>query len=190
MPNCDFYALWPDLGEVLGFIFAQPGWRLMELSSEPERPLREFRREQELLDAFPELESLAGPIHLQLYSEHMEGAVRIRRIDFKAKPKLPPTYRYESNGWGLIQLYLGFLRDGRLTPCHTNHNSEARALAWEPHGSDLGPVSAWNWAEVTRTSVRLNRFIRKLSADKSCSRPILKSAAEARARGLLQLSPN
>ena len=100
------------------------------------------------------------------------------------------TFRYDSRGWGLIQLYFGQLRNGRLSPCHTNHNSESRAKTWESTYRNLGSATKWDWKEVTRISGRLNRFIRGAAAAKEKSRPILRAAHEAQACGSLVLGPN
>jgi hypothetical protein len=44
MPNCDFYAAGDDFCSILDFVFAQPGWTLVELASLPDQPLRRVER--------------------------------------------------------------------------------------------------------------------------------------------------
>jgi hypothetical protein len=188
VPNCDFYALATDLVEVLEFIFAQPGWSLFELASVPDQPLREFHATRDVLDSYPSFDRLDRDRHFQLHCSTMGGHVSMRRIDFTPGAVPGATFRYNSEGWGLIQLYFGALRDGRLSPCHTNHNTQRRAEKWEPTYFDqLGPVAVWNWTEVTRVSGRLNRFIRSVSAAKLHSRPVLRAAHDAQVRGALVL---
>jgi hypothetical protein len=190
MPNCDFYALATDLVGVLDFIFAQPGWMLVELASQHDRPLREFHATQEVLAAYPSFDRLDPALYFHLYSPAMGGRVVHKRIDFNFGAVPDATFRYDAQGWGLIQLYFGRLRDGRLSPCHTNHNSERRAQNGESPSAvdEIGPVAAWSWAEVARVSGRLNRFIRKIAAGRIHSRPVLPAAHEAHARGALQLA--
>jgi len=184
LPNCDFYALGEDLHAVIGFVYSNPGWRLIELSSEPERELREFSSAVELFASYPEVGEQATSLHLQLYCESMRGQVRHRRIDLNPGAIPGATFRYSSEGWGLIQLYFGILRDGRLAPSHTNHNSARRAAAWESlDRGRLGPVSAWDWDEVARISRRLNRFIHAAAKEKEGSRPVLPVAQLARSAG-------
>jgi hypothetical protein len=190
MPNCDFYGVAPDLIEVLDFVFAQPGWQLVELASRHDQPLRTFLTTGEVLDGFPAFSSLSTPLHFQLYSKTMGGRVGQRRIDFNPGAVPGASFRYDSQGWGLIQLYFGRLRDGRLSSCHTNHNSEKRARAWTPTYSDepeMGSVEAWDWKEVTRISSRLNRFLKSRSPGKLHSRPILPNAWEAHTSREIQL---
>jgi hypothetical protein len=190
MPNCDFYALAPDLLELLDFVFAQPGWRLIELGSQHDRPLRTFRAVREVLDGFPTFSALSTPLHFHLYAEAMEGYVGSRRITFNRGAVPGATFRYDSQGWGLIQLYFGQLRDGRLSNCHTNHNSEQRARNWAPTYADdpeMGSVDSWNWKEVNRASSRLNRFLQRRAQGKIHSRPVLPAAWEAQGKGEVQL---
>jgi len=187
MPNCDFYATGEDFRGILEFVFAQPGWTLVELASVPDQPLRRFYS----ADAFMDAHDVArdGAL-LQLYSPDMGGSIIERRIDFTPGAVGDAKGRTDSTGWGLIQLYLSGERDGRIGLSHTNHNSEARARQWEPiSGDELGPVNAWDWTEVARISRRLNRHIRGLAVDKSGSRVILSNAAAGVARGA-SLSPN
>ena len=191
MPNCDFYALGTDLRTVIEFVFAQPGWQLVELCSEPDHDLREFRTLAELVATYPALAEQRTGLHFQLYSESMGGSVRKHRVDFKPGVMGGATFRYDSMGWGLIQLYFGILRNGRLSPCHTNHNSERRAQTWAlTEADELGPVAAWNWTEVTRISSRLNRFIRGNAKGKVGSRPIMPSALQASLSGTVEFALN
>ena len=43
MPNCDFYAVDRHFAPILDFLFAQPGWVLIESSSRHDERLRRFR---------------------------------------------------------------------------------------------------------------------------------------------------
>lgn len=152
--------------------------------------MRYFERTAELVAAFPGLGALDCFIHLMIHAERAGGAIVERRITYKPGAVKGATHRFDAGGWGLIQLYFGTMRKGRLTPSHTNHNTESRALAWSDTEHDLGPVSAWDFAEVTRASARLNRFIRKIAPRKLGSRPVLRAAAAALDSGGLELALN
>jgi hypothetical protein len=187
MPNCDFYAAGEDFRGILEFVFAQPGWTLVELASVPDQPLRRFQSADPLIGAHDLPRDGAW---LQLYSPDMGGNIIERHIEFNPGAVGDAKGRTDSAGWGLIQLYLVGERDGRIGLSHTNHNSEARARLWEPISMEaLGPVRAWNWTEVARTSGRLNRHIRGMAVDKSSSRVILPHAAARVADGAA-LAPN
>jgi hypothetical protein len=182
MPNCDFYAAGDDFSALLDFIFAQPGWLLGERYSVPDQPLRRFHSTSEVLEAYDLSNSHAL---LFLYTPELGGSITERRIELRPGSMGAAKGRWEAQGWGLIDFQLEEERDGHIALSHTNHNSEARARRWEPGGD----INSWNWAEVTRTSRRLNHYIRRISVSRSGSRVILPEAATRVAAGAL-LAPN
>ena len=107
MPNCDFYASGKDCIAVLDFVFAQPGWKLVELGSLPDQKLRTFRSTAEVLAAHPIGKRAT---HFQLHAPDMKGRVTARRINLDPGAVPGATHRYTSEGWGLIQLYFGAVR--------------------------------------------------------------------------------
>jgi len=192
MPNCDFYALSSDMVEVLDFVFAQPGWQLVELASRHDKPLRTFRATKGLIGGFPTFAKQTRALYFHLHAESMGGRITSTRINFDPGAVPGATHRYDSGGWGLIQLYFGHIRKGQLAASHTSHNSELRAKKWAPiyEGDGGDRVEEWNWPEVTRVSGRLNRFLRGRATGKRGSRPVLPSAWEAAERGELELALN
>lgn len=125
---------------------------------------------------------------MQLYTPAMGGTVRARRIALTPNAIPGASYRFVSQGWGLIQVYFGELRDKTLKNSHTNHNSETRATTWAPtYADEQDRVDDWNWSEVERISGRFNRQIRKLAVSKHGSRPVLRQAHELVQRGEIQL---
>jgi hypothetical protein len=180
VPNCDFYALAEDCRTVLDFVFAQDGWVLHELASQPDCKVRVFRATDDVFGAFD-----IGKIstHFQLHAPETGGRVKHRKIVFDAGAVPGATHRYTTEGWGLIQLYLGALRAGTLSSSHTNHNSETRAQTWSATVRTAPGPDAWDWDGVKRVSGKLVRFIRKLGVDKHGSRPILPAAHAAREAG-------
>lgn len=188
MPNCDFYALAADCRAVLDFIFEQDGWVLHELASRPNHKVRIFRSTAGVLEAH-KVGTVATYFHL--HAPEMGGRVIHRRIKFNPGAVKGATHRFDSEGWGLIQLYFGARRkDGSLTPSHTNHNSETRAQTWSKTYVDDPSPDEWDWAGVKRVSGQLIRFIRKTSLDKSGSRPILPAAHTAHEAGRVSLALN
>ena len=183
MPNCDFYAVGQDVRAILDFMFDQPGWLLIEHASRGDMPLRRFHSTEDVLTAF-DLERATA--HLHLYTPEMRGAIMEQRVVYQPGAVPGPTGRTDAGGWGLIQFYLAPADEQSIGVSHTNHNSEARARAWEPIGADrLGPVDAWDWQAVTRVSRRLNYQIRKLAVGRSSGRAILPEAAALVSRGAL-----
>lgn len=177
MPNCDFYAANLDHRAILEWLLANGECDIYELNSRPgmETVLFEKPQDFEKTYQFSEWEAIPSGMHLQLYVRKAKGSVGHRRIELKHAPP-EKAFRYTTQGWGLIQLYLEAPRKGILQASHTNHNSETRAKNWRDTISDMGEPEDWDWAEVTSFSRRLNTFIRKLAVDKIGSRPILPGA--------------
>ncbi|ODB99862.1 hypothetical protein A3197_05555 [Candidatus Thiodiazotropha endoloripes] len=178
MPNCDFYAVGGDLQKVLEFVFEELGCRVFELSSKPDTELREFRSAEEVmtLGGFGECIGNAHSVYLQLWAQSASGEVEIRKISLNPKACNGATFRYQIQGWGLIQLYLGGISKAGIIHSHTNHNSEKRAEKWASTYDELGAVSSWDWKVVNQVSSKLNRYIRKISVLKLNSRPVLPEA--------------
>lgn len=174
MPNCDFYAAGADYQLLLDFITSQTTCRVFELSSRPNRRVREF-------DGFAALEAskergTAWPPLLVLWPVSANANVRFRRVNVAAQGRRRAWWREEPEGWGLIQLYLSGPSGRSLAPSHTNHNTRARAQRWYATSPELGPISAWDFEAVARESARLNRFIRARAVDRLGSRPVLPGA--------------
>lgn len=181
MSNCDFYAANADALAVLGFVFGETDCRVFELSSAPGRDLQEFSSASDVAAAFDLGRCVGHETHsalLQLYSPGTQGPFSIRRIELSPEKCNGHTFRYEPNGWGLIQLYFGGVSGRGLHHSHTNHNSERRARKWaSTYDPQLGDVGAWDWGAVSRISRKINYHIRnRLAVGKHGSRPVLADA--------------
>ncbi len=178
MPNCDFYALEPDLEIVLDFVFEKAGCRVFEKYSEYGKALSEFRSVAELKGHHP-LGYCRGnsPSVLLMLLPESAGELVVEQIPKELiRPDEP--VRFAAGGWGLISLQLGGESPTGIVASCTNHNSEKRAMKWRETYEDVyGPPSAWDWALVESTSRRINSFIRKVGATKLGARPVLPAAA-------------
>lgn len=172
MPNLDFYAVDSDLLLILEFVMGHAGCTPFESYSTPGEPLKRFRAPQEVLDQLS-----ATPSHslgLMLHSPQMGGQYRVRR--FQLKTNSVQTWRETIEGWGLIQLELRGVTGRVLMPCHTNHNTEARARKWESTYPNFPPLAEWDFAQVSHISRQINTYIRKIAVVRFGARPILKGA--------------
>jgi len=180
VPNLDFYATSDNQSSVLSAMFDLGVFRVFEAYSEPDNELREFGAPEEIPDA------PFGP-HLMLYAVGSGPEPTARCIDLNPGVLGDATFRYECQGWGLIQLHFGcFFREPELRWSHTNHNTEKRAANWAEVGPEMDDPAQWNWTAVTRSSGALNRAIRKMAVDKIGSHPVLPRAAQLIARAGLK----
>ena len=186
MPNCDFYACGEDHRLILERLISEGQCEIWETYSNPGEECQRFTQIEDFPRSFgfSDWESVNAAIHLNLYPKDADGQFRSKRIELK-KPTAPDkAFRFATEGWGLIQLYLEPPRKGILQSSHTNHNSETRARNWYSTIPDMGDPGMWNWSAVNAFSRRLNSFIRKSAVDKIHSQVILPQAQAMRACGL------
>jgi hypothetical protein len=168
MANLDFYALGDDLRSLLAFLYAETDVVIYELSSRENCELRSFCTVSELAEAFDLGAYLTA--HLVLWSPSVRPRPLIERVDATKAPV--PFFRYAIRGAGLIQLYLGGVRDGVIHHSHFGHWNEARAK-YLPE--EL--VRDCDWAALRRLSGKTQRHIRgKCARFKLQSRPVLHQA--------------
>jgi hypothetical protein len=183
MPNLDFYAIGTDLDVVIDVAFAQTGCRIFESYSRPDHDIIEFTSADQLRAKLSP-EPIPGSAHqLTLQIVVPEGPFEIRRFAVNPDVCDGHAFRHSIEGWGLIQFYLGGSGIHGVINSHTNHNSMARARAWEPVHADLRPVDQWDWKAVGSVSSRINRMIHKLAVGKIGGRPVLPAAAAIIAAG-------
>jgi hypothetical protein len=170
MANLDFYALGDDLRRLFEFISAETDIIAYELSSEFDREPRCFRSLAEVEVVFSLGTHGAG--HLQLWSPSVMERPVIRPVELKVPGH---SFRYAVEGVGLMQLYLGGVKDRVIYHTHFGHWSEAGARQRSMHS-----VEDCNWRALAQLSGRIQRHIRrKLASAKLYARPILQQALSA-----------
>lgn len=181
MPNCDFYATPQDQAPLLDWLFAEGICKVFELSSQFDRPLKEFHSSTEVLSQFGRVYSngaLWHTVHLQLYVIGAGPAFEPRRVELNPNLCDGATFRYSAEGWGLVQLYLTAPTASGLNSSHTNHFKVKGAEKWAPLSPEKGAAELWDFKKIAAFSSRLNRQIKKLSVAKIGSRVILPNALE------------
>ncbi len=169
MALCDFYALGDDLRQIFQYLYAETDIVAYELSSEPERPLRQFHSLAEIESVFSLGRYRAGD--LQLWSPTVSALPVMRRVEIKYPT---PTFRYEVGGAGLMQLYLDGRKDGIIYHTHFGHWNEAGARERSIH-----PADDCDWRALAKLSRKIQYHIRKkLAAATFFARPVLRQALE------------
>jgi hypothetical protein len=173
--NLDFFAAEADQRAVLDFLFSSTDVRVFESYSEYSAELREFRSTDELATTFALGSDPHGNGHailLQLWSPAVMRDLTIRRFALDPAHCNGHTFRYNIEGGGLIQLYLGGVCGQVVTKSHYGHQSQVRAEAW---AVDDGV----NWEALKTLSNRIQYHVRKrLAAGKAASMPVLPQALE------------
>jgi hypothetical protein len=168
MANLDFYGLKGDLQKLLAFIYDETDIVVFELSSEFDREIRRFTSLKDLESTFNIGQMTKGQIHLQLWSVSVMKEPKPRRIKLTMKDH---SFRYAIEGAGLIQLYLGGLKENIIGETHYGH--------WNQAGAEercVLPTEDCDWEALKKLSGRLQRFIRGMAVAKIDSRVILPEA--------------
>jgi hypothetical protein len=144
MPNLDFYAVGSDFDDILAYVFDISGCRIFESYSAFGHDLMEFSCIESLKQklAVGVFSHDAESVLLQLVVPTATPLIQIRKLELSPDKCHGDSFRYQIEGWGLIQLYFGGIGPNGVVASHTNHNTLARALAWEATTPQLGSVNA------------------------------------------------
>jgi hypothetical protein len=152
----DFYADENDIARILDYIFTETDLILYELASNYGQEIKSFRETSEVLKNYHFCNSNQSSETFQLWTPKFEGDLVIRKVELNPKFCHGHTFRYSTEGWGLIQLYFGVRKKEKLPFSHIGHQSEKRALLWQDiNNNNLGKVDKWNWKEVETTAKKI-----------------------------------
>ena len=157
--NYDFFAALEDKKQVLNFVFNDLHLKVYDVYSALGQELNEYKNTDEIINSFRIETEAHLEILLHLWSPDFGGGVESEKITLDPRSCKGHTFRFSSEGWGLIQLYLGGVTSGFLKPCHLGHNSQKRALAWENTIKRTSRVDDWNWKNIEQISRKLKYHI-------------------------------
>lgn len=171
----DFYANTDDRLDVLRFILDETDLRIFDLASSYGCEIAEYKKIEELSKR--ETRGRETSLTFQLWSPRHKGQPLFRKVDLDPKYCDGHTFRYMTEGWGLIQLYFGTRQKDDLYHSHLGHFEERGALKWEGLDDYKGKVNEWDWSEIRRTSGRLKyRIHQKMAVRKIGSMGVLDGA--------------
>lgn len=181
MPNCDYYATIDDHKEILDFIFSSPNLEVYELYSDFETALIRFDDSEHVLNQFNRANANGSKwtsVHLNLRmnisGENFEPAI-VKLDPIKCNGK---SFRYTSQGFDMIQLYLSIQSSATLDDSHSNHFTQKSSEKWADSPFIKSQIDAIDFKLISSFSSRLNREIRKMGVAKIGSRILTQSAYE------------
>jgi hypothetical protein len=181
----NFFADKVDKIKILEFIFNETDLHIFDLDSVYGQEICEYKSADEILSKFDLVNGDKFSVTFQLWSHRHKGQTLFRKIDLDPKQCNGQTFRYTTDGWGLIQLYFGGIKNNELNQSHMGHFNEKDALKWEETNSFNGKVSNWDWAEVQTTSRKLKSYIHnKMAKRKTGSFGILDGADKLEKAGI------
>ena len=182
--NYDFFADKADKLKVLDFIFKDTDLQVYDLGSPYGQEICQYKTVAEISSKF-DLEIDQFGTTFQLWTPRHGGEPIFRKVELDPKRCNGHTFRYATDGWGLIQLYFGGLKNNELRHSHIGHSSEKRALIWEDTNKSSGLVSSWDWKEIQVTSRKLKYQIHnKLATGKIGSFGVLSGANQLETQGI------
>lgn len=183
--NYNFFADKADKLEILEFIFKDTDLHVYDLGSPYGQEICEYKTVDEISSKFDLDNGDKFANTFQLWTPRHKGKPIFRKVDLDPKRCKGHTFRYSTEGWGLIQLYFGGIKNNELNQSHIGHQSEKRALAWEDISNVNGRVSSWDWTEIQVTSRKLKYQIHnKLATRKIGSLGVLSGADKLETQGL------
>jgi hypothetical protein len=148
----DFFANETDKIEVLNFIFRDTDLQVFDLASIAGQAINEYKTTEEIVSKFDLCTGDKFAVTFQLWTPRLKGDLVFRKVDLDPKYWNGHTFRYSTDGWGLIQLYFGGVKNNELNRSHIGHQSRKRALANENSHPEMGQVGKWDWSEVEKAA--------------------------------------
>lgn len=182
--NYDFFANKADKLEILDFIFKETDLQVYDLDSPYGQEICQYETVEEISSKF-DLELDQFGTTFQLWTPRHKGKPIFRKVELDPKYCNGHTFRYATEGWGLIQLYFGGLKNNELKSSHIGHYNEKGAVKWEGSYYANELVSSWDWTEIQVTSRKLKYQIHnKLATRKIGSLGVLSGADKFEKQGI------
>jgi hypothetical protein len=173
--NYNFFAVKDDKLDILDYIFNETDLHIYDLSSKFGQEINEYKSVSEIVSSFDLDNGSEFAVTFQLWTQRHKGSPIFRKIILNPQNAQGYTFRYSSDGWGLIQLYFGGFRNNELNHSHIGHFDERGALLNEVSNPFNGKVNSWDWNEIQATSRKLKYYIHnRLSVRKIGSFGVLK----------------
>jgi hypothetical protein len=181
----NFFANKSDKINLLDFIFKDTDLKVFDLASPYGQEISEYKSTGEILSKFDLENGEQSSLKFQLWTRRFRGDILFRKVTLNPKHCDGHTFRYSTDGWGLIQLYFGRQKDNVLFHSHIGHFNEKGALKWEGTNHFNGKVDIWDWKEVEQTSRRLkNQIHNKIAIRKIGSYGVLPGADKLIVNGI------
>jgi len=180
----DFFADKTDKIKILDFIFSGTDLKIYDHSSPYGQEICEYKNVDEVISKFDLDNGSNFGIGFQLWTPRHKGQPLFRKIDLDPKRCNGHTFRYSTEGWGLIQLSFGGLKNNELNQSHIGHFSEKEALKWEEINTFNGQAKSWDWTEIQKTSRQLKLQIHKTATKSIGSFDVLEGAEQLQKIGI------
>lgn len=164
--NYNFLATTADKIQALEFIFENTDLQVFDSYSKYSQKICQYKSPHEIESKFDLENGGQYATTLQLWSPRFGEKVSFRKINLNPEDCEGHTFRYATDGWGLIQLHLGGYGKDCLYHSNICHFNKRGALGRADNNKTLFEVKSWNCKEIVSTSGQLKRQIHKLTVGK------------------------
>ena len=183
--NYNFYADKSDKIEILEYLFRETDLQVYDSYSLYGQEVCIYTSVAEIDDKFNLKDGGKFAVTFQLWSPRHKGQPIFNRINLDPKRCNGHSFRYSTEGWGLIQLNLGGILNKELNQSNIGHFNEEGALGRESMNGINRRVDSWDWKEIVATSRKLKHHLHsKLSVRKIGSIGVLAGADRLESEGI------
>lgn len=152
--------------------------------SDLSQKIRQFHSANEVIEAF-HYDGHEISQTIKLWAMRHKGKPVFRKIQLNPQYCNGHTFRYVTEGWGLIFLHFGGIKNGTLFHSTLGHFNQPGAAKWEGiHNTDDETIN-WDWKEIQKTSRKIKYQIHnKFSVRKLGSRGVLPHANQLDGEGI------
>lgn len=154
----DFFANKTDKLKILDFIFKDTDLQVYDFASPYGKEICHYKTVEEVSSKF-DFEIDEFGTNFQLWSPRHKGKPIFNKIELNPKYCQGYSFRYATQGWGLIQLCFGGMKNNELKHSHIGHFNQKGALKWQDSNKVNGNVDSWDWTEIQVTSRKLKNHI-------------------------------
>jgi hypothetical protein len=140
----NFFADKTDKLIILDYIFSETDLRVFDLYSAIGEEICTYKSAEEIATKFDLENGDKFAVTFQLWAPRHRGKPAFRKIELDPKRCKGHTFRYSTDGWGMIQLYFGGMKNNLLHQSHIGHFNEKGAAKKEGTNNFNGNVRQWD----------------------------------------------
>tara|TARA_R110002050_G_scaffold299550_2_gene465519 strand:+ start:31 stop:558 length:528 start_codon:yes stop_codon:yes gene_type:complete len=159
-----------QLFELIEYILSDSKTEFYESYSEKEKEIVRIKTYSEFLKYFENsISENKKHLGFGIYYPEAKGKFYINKIKLNPKYCNGKTYRYNTNGWGVIYVHLDLQKNENEIECRVSVNSKTRAQNWTSTNPEFGNPELWEWKIVESNARKIINRLKKLHTTKPIS---------------------
>lgn len=154
------------LYELFDFIFSDSSVQVYESYSQMEEKTVQINDKNGFNIYFQKaISENAKNLGFVIYYPESKGSIFFSKIKLNPDQCNGKTYRYRTDGWGLIAVHLDVLNKDSEIVCSVSANSEKRATNWKSINPEFGDPDLWKWKIVESKTRSIIYRLKKLHTE-------------------------